>query len=173
MVRGDLAVFPFLSVMQMLLTSGRDGLLSVDHVRGGQLWLERGEIVHARCGQLSGDPALQLLASLSSGSFIFEPGVSAPERSLHLHRDSALRRLFEETDAWEPLLRTFPDWQRRLRFTPRWSEAQPVTQPQFRALKLVSQELDIRSILERSGDSPRTVLEILRPFVMAGLIEEF
>ncbi|WP_255448055.1 DUF4388 domain-containing protein [Deinococcus sp. AJ005] len=159
--------------MQMLLTSGRDGLLSVDHVRGGQLWLERGEIVHARCGQLSGDPALQLLASLSSGSFIFEPGVSAPERSLHLHRDSALRRLFEETDAWEPLLRTFPDWQRRLRFTPRWSEAQPVTQPQFRALKLVSQELDIRSILERSGDSPRTVLEILRPFVMAGLIEEF
>ncbi|CAM4399674.1 DUF4388 domain-containing protein [Deinococcus marmoris] len=173
MVRGDLAVFPFLSVMQMLLTSGRDGLLSVDHVRGGQLWLERGEIVHARCGQLSGDPALQLLASLSSGSFIFEPGVSAPERSLHLHRDSALRRLFEETDAWEPLLRTFPDWQRRLRFTPRWSEAQPVTQPQFRALKLVSQELDIRSILERSGESPRSVLETLRPFVMAGLIEEF
>ncbi|GGL73545.1 protein containing PATAN domain [Deinococcus aerolatus] len=173
MVRGDLAVFPFLSVMQMLLGSGRDGLLSVDHVRGGQLWLERGEIIHARCGELTGDGALQVLASLSGGTFVFEPDVHAPERTLHLHRDSALRRLFEETDAWEPLLRAFPDWRRRLRFTARWTEAQPVSQLQYRALKLVSQELDIRSILERSGEAPRSVLDTLRPFVMAGLIEEF
>ncbi|QLG10622.1 DUF4388 domain-containing protein [Deinococcus sp. D7000] len=172
MVRGDLAVFPFLSVMQMLLTSGREGLLSVDHVRGGQLWLERGEIIHARCGALTGDAALQLLASLGSGTFVFEPGISAPERTLHLHRDSALRRLFEESNAWEPLLRAFPDWQRRLRFTPRWTEAQPVTQPQFRALTLVSQELDIRTLLERCGEAPRSVLETLRPFMLAGLIEE-
>lgn len=173
MVRGDLAVFPFLSVMQMLLSSGRDGVLGVDHVRGGQLWLQGGEIIHARCGLLTGDPALQLLASLSAGTFVFEPGVPAPERTLHLHRDSALRRLFEETNAWEPLLRAFPDWQRRLRFTARWTEAQPVSRLQYRALKLVAQGLDIRSILERSGESPRAVLDTLRPFMMAGLIEEF
>lgn len=172
MVRGDLAIFPFLSVMQMLLTSGRAGLLSVDHPRGGQLWLERGEIIHARVGPLQGDPALQTLASLDGGTFVFEPGVGAPERSLHLHRDSALRRLVEESDAWEPLLRTFPDWQRRLRFTPRWTEAQPVTQAQFRALRLVSEELDIRSILERSEQAPRAVLDTLRPFVLAGLVGE-
>ncbi|MDV6374911.1 DUF4388 domain-containing protein [Deinococcus arenicola] len=171
MVRGDLAVFPFLSVMQMLLTSGRDGLLSVDHVRGGQLWLTGGEIVHARCGLRTGDAALQILASLSGGIFAFEAGISAPERTLHLHRDSALRRLFEESNAWEPLLRTFPDWQRRLHFTARWSEAQPVSHPQFCALNLVSQQLSIRNLLERGEEAPRTVLDTLRPFVIAGLIE--
>lgn len=173
MVRGDLAVFPFLSVMQMLLSSGRAGLLSVEDVRGGQLWLECGEIIHVRCSLRTGDAALQILASLGGGTFTFEAGISAPERTLHLHRDSALRCLFEESTIWQPLLRTFPDWQRRLRFTARWTEAQPVSHPQFRALKLVSGEVDIRAVLERGQDTPRTLLDTLRPFVMAGLIEDF
>ncbi|BBN95322.1 MULTISPECIES: DUF4388 domain-containing protein [Deinococcus] len=171
MVRGDLAVFPFLSVMQMFLTSGRAGRLSVDHVRGGQLWLERGEITHAEAGRLRGDHALQFMASLDAGVFTFEVDQPPPTRSMSLRRDPALRRLLEDNAAWEPLLRTFPDWNRRLRFTAKWTEAQPVTRTQYRVLNLIADSGNIRTLLERTAAPPRLVLETLKPFLLAELIE--
>lgn len=172
MVRGDLSVFPFLSVLQMLLTSGRAGRLSVDHPRGGQLWIERGELVHAQTPNLKGDAALQLLASLDGGLFTFEPDQLPPERTLNLRRDAALHRMLDESEAWTALLRIFPDWTRTLRFTSKWSEAQPVTRAQYRTLSLVADSPTIQAMLERSGESPKMVLDTLRPFLMAGLIEQ-
>lgn len=171
MVRGDLNVFPFLSVMQMFLTSGRSGRLSIDHVRGGQLWIDRGEIIHAEVGRLRGDLALQLLSSLDGGTFTFEADQHPAQRTLSLRRDSALRRMLEDSEAWTPLLRAFPDWNQRLRFTARWNEAQPVTRSQYRMLHLIPDSTSIRALLERTQEPPRTALDTLRPFLLAGLIE--
>lgn len=171
MVRGDLAVFPFMPVMQMLLSSGRGGRLSVAHARGGELWFEPGELIHARAGGLTGDAALQVMSSLDGGQFTFAPDVAAQGRSLSLRRDAALRRLIEEGDAWGSLLATFPDWERPLRFTPRWTEAQTVTRAQYVALSLIPEALPLRTLLERAGQGPRVTLELLRPFVTAGLVE--
>lgn len=171
MVRGDLSVFPFMPVMQMLLSSGRAGRLSVAHTRGGELWLEPGEIVHARSGALTGEAALQIMSSLDGGQFTFAPDVVPAERTLTLRRDAALRRLIEDADAWGPLLRVFPDWSRPLRFTPRWTDAQPVTRTQYAALSLIPEGLPLRTLLERTGQPPRVTLETLRPFVTVGLVE--
>lgn len=172
MVRGDLSVFPFLSVMQMLLTSGRAGRLSVDHARGGQIWLEKGEIIHAQTRALKGEAALQVMSSLDSGNFTFEPDQHPAERTLSLKRETALRRLLEDQEAWAALLRTFPDWNRGLRFTGKWTDAQPVTRHQYRALSLMEQSQTIQTLLESSTEPPRAVLDTLRPFLMAGLIEQ-
>lgn len=172
MVRGDLSVFPILSVMQMLLTSGRAGRLSADHPRGGQLWIERGEIIHAVSGKLRGEAALQLFSSLDGGTFTFEPDLRPAERTLSLRRDNALHRMIEESDAWAALLRDFPDWNKKLRFSSKWNEAQPVTRGQYHALNLVERNLSIQHLIEFS-DSPRDTLETLRPFLMAGLIEQY
>lgn len=171
MVRGDLTVFPFLSVMQMLLTSGKAGRLSVDQPRGGQLWIEKGEIIHAQSGQLKGDAALQLLSSLDSGTFTFEADHRPPERSLNLRREAALRRMLEDSEAWSVLLRTFPDWSLSVQFTARWSDAQPVTRAQYQTLSLVEGRLSLQALLERSQELPRAVLDTLQPFLAAGLIE--
>lgn len=171
MVRGDLAMFPFMPLMQMLLSSGRAGRLSVAHARGGELWFDPGELVHARAGQLSGDSALQVLSTLDGGQFTFAPDVAPADRTLALRRDAALRRLIEESGAWETLMPLFPDWNRTLRFTSRWSDNQPVTRPQFVALSLLPEGLPLRTMLERTPLPPRQVLETIRPFMAAGLVE--
>ncbi|WP_034386841.1 DUF4388 domain-containing protein [Deinococcus sp. YIM 77859] len=171
MVRGDLAVFPFMPVMQMLLSSGRAGRLSVAHPRGGELWFQPGEVVHARVGGLTGEAAFQVLSSLDGGQFTFAPDVPPAERTMELRREAALRRLIEDEAAWPELLRLFPDWNRPLRFTPRWSEAQPVTRTQYLALRLIPEGQPLRVLLEKTGLPPRTTLETLRPFVTAGLVE--
>ncbi|GAA5503137.1 hypothetical protein Dxin01_02886 [Deinococcus xinjiangensis] len=171
MVSGDLQVFSLLPVMQMLLASGRSGQFTVEHPRGGSLWIENGEVIHARCGDLTGDSALQLLCSLDSGTFTFEPDRQPPERSLHLRQDAVMHRMLVDTEAWTPLLRLFPDWSRTLRFTSHWNEAQPVTRQQFRALSLVGQGHTLRSMVNRSELAPRVMLETLKPFLTGGLIE--
>ena len=171
MMSGDLSVFPLLPVLQMLLASGKGGQLAVDHPRGGELWFAHGELLHARSGALGGEAALQLLASLDGGTFTFEPGVPAPERTLGFKQDAALHWLIAEADAWAPLIRTLPDWNRPLRFTPRWTDQQPVTREQYRALRLISPAHSLRMLIEQSGLPPRTAAELYAPFVEHGLLE--
>lgn len=171
MVRGDLTVFPLLSVMQMLLASGRAGRLSLDHPRGGQLWLDPGELVHAQAWTLSGDAGLQVVCSVTEGTFTFEADEPAPDRTLALRRDAALRRMLDDYESWTPLLQAFPNWDRSLRFTSRWTEAQPVTRAQYEALSRLQSGTTVRNLLERSSLAPRTMLETLRPFLTAGLLE--
>ena len=171
MVSGDLQVFALLPVLQMLLSSGRSGQFMVEHPRGGSLWIEQGEIVHARSGDLSGEAALQLLCSLDSGTFTFEADRLAPEHTLQMRQDVAMRRMYLDAEAWSGLLPLFPDWTRALRFTERWLEAQPVTRQQYRALSGIGQGQSLRGMVNRSELSPRLLLETLRPFLSNGLIE--
>lgn len=171
MVSGDLSVFPLLPVMQMLLSSGRSGQFSVEHPRGGSLWLDQGYLVHAKSGALIGEDALQLICSLDAGTFIFDPEKNTSERSLSLGKDSALHRMMIDHESWVDLLRVFPDWSRSLCFTSRWTDRQPVTRPQFLLLDLVSQGFSLRTVIDHSNLSPKEVLETYRPFLTGGLIE--
>lgn len=171
MISGDLEVFPLLPVMQMLLTSGKSGRFTVNHARGGELWLSQGEVVHARSGALTGDRALQLLCSVDGGTFLFKTGIEAPEQSLHLRQDQAMNRMLTEAEAWPALLTAFPDWSRSPRFTPLWNEQQPVTREHYRALHLTTLDLPLRSIMDISELAPRALLELYRPYLEGGLIE--
>lgn len=171
MVSGDLQVFPLLPVMQMLLTSGRSGEFTVDHPRGGTLWFEQGELIHARSGQLKGEAALQLMCSLDGGTFTFEADRHPPERTLHLKQDVAMHRMLMDSESWTQIMRLFPDWSRTLRLTSRWTDHQPVTRQQYLALSLVGQGHTIRSMLDRTEMPPRILLDTLRPFVTGGMVE--
>ncbi|WP_288481454.1 DUF4388 domain-containing protein [uncultured Deinococcus sp.] len=171
MVSGDLSVFPFLPVMQMLLSSGRGGRLTVEHARGGSLWFAPGELLHAHSGSLDGPDALQLLSSLDAGTFFFVPDEPTPQRTLNLRADQALVGMLGDQEAWSTLLRVFPEWGRPLRLSGRWNDQQPVTRAQYRLLNLVRQNLTLRELIDRAGLPPRGALDTLRPFMAGGLIE--
>lgn len=171
MVSGDLQVFSLLPVMQMLLSSGRSGQFTVEHSRGGSLWFENGDLVHARSGELTGEAALELMCSLTDGTFTFEADRHAPERTVNLRQDTVMHRMFMDAEAWTPLMRLFPDWSRTMRFTERWTETQPVTRQQYQALSQVGQGQSLKTMVVRSGLPPRLMLETLKPFLTNGLIE--
>ncbi|WP_407538450.1 DUF4388 domain-containing protein [Deinococcus radiomollis] len=170
MLRGDLTEFAFPAMLQMLLNGGRSGHLRIQGVLGGELWLEHGEVVYADALGRQGQEALELLSCVGSGELLFEAGLLAPARNLTLGRDATLRQLMVDEDAWKPILQAFPDWNMWLRFTPRWSEQQPVSRIQYRALALVGR-MSIREMVQRSDLGGRRVLALLLPFRQAGLIE--
>lgn len=170
MLRGDLNEFAFPAMLQMLLNGGRSGHLRIQGGLSGELWLEQGEVVYAGSLGRTGSEALELLSCVSGGELLFESGLQAPSRNLTAGRDATLRQLLVDEDAWKPILEAFPDWSQWLRFTPRWSEQQPVNRYQYRALALVGR-MSLREMVQRSDLGARQVLALLLPFRQAGLIE--
>lgn len=169
MLRGSLKDFPLPNVLQMLTNSGVTGKLSLEHPRGGDLWLSSGEVIHADALNYSGDDALDLLASVTDGMFTFLP-VAAPEtHTVKMKRNALLRHLTISSDEWQSLLSLFPHWEKPLRFTERWSNQQLVTHGQYRILSMVGR-MSLTEMVAHSDVSPRTTLEILRPFIQSGLV---
>lgn len=169
MLRGSLKEFPLPNVLQMLTNSGVSGKLSLEHPRGGDLWLSDGEVVHAQALRYQGDEALDLLASVNEGAFAFLPMAAPAEHSVQLKRNALLRHLTISSDEWQTLLGIFPHWEKPLQFTERWSNQQLVTHGQYRVLNMVGR-MSLTDLVAHSDVAPRTTLEILRPFVQSGLV---
>ncbi len=170
MLTGSLSEFPLLGVLQMLLNGGRTGRFQISHPRGGDLWLEGGEVVHASALGRSGLEALSLLASVDAGEFRFDGQPPAPDRSISMRRDALLQYVWQETEAWPELLSAFPDWDRPLRFTAAFNENLPVTRAQYRALRLVGRDT-VAGLISGAPMPPRTVLSTLQPFLQSRHIE--
>ncbi|WP_293910860.1 DUF4388 domain-containing protein [Deinococcus sp.] len=169
MLRGSLDEFPILNVLQMLTSSSVSGKLHVAHLRGGDIWLQVGEVVHATALSREGDDALDLMSSVTGGDFTFDPDQLSPTKTVQMRRNALLRHLSVSSDAWQELLAMFPAWDRPLTFTERWTDQQPVTRTQFRILNQVGR-LPLGDLVSQSELSPRATLDLLRPFVQSGLV---
>lgn len=172
MIAGNFSVFPFLSVLQMLMSSGRTGVLEVqDQGFEGFLWLREGTIVDAKAGQLEGESAMQLLTTVEDGQFHFDALLEVTGNSLELSGDLALRQLFQDTEAWKPLLAEYSDWSRAFTFTDKWNDRFSVNRQQYQVLRGVERGLSISNMIDEAGLPPRLLLASLKQFEQAGYIK--
>jgi len=80
---GDLAEIPPFAVLQMLEMGRKGGLLQFDSVEGvGQLWLHKGDPVHAATKTQSGFDAAISIVHTATGRFTFRPNEVPPERTI-------------------------------------------------------------------------------------------
>ena len=94
MLNGSLESVSLPGLLQLLSAERRSGRLDLS---AGQLWLDQGGIVHAVCGETSGEDAVFGLVETAAGDFSFEDGGELPERSVtipteHLVLEAACRR---------------------------------------------------------------------------------
>ena len=174
MIVGNFSVFPFLSVLQMLMSSGRTGVLEVrgaEQAQEAYLWLREGTIVHARVGHVEGESAMQLLTITERGEFHFDGLEDVDGDTLSLSGDLALRQLFQETEAWKPFLAEYSDWTQAFRFTGKWNDRMSVSRQQFQVLNGVERGQTISDMVDQAGLAPRLLLGTLQQFQRAGLIE--
>jgi hypothetical protein len=81
--RGDLREIPPFAVLQTLEMGRKTGLLRIDSELGpGRLWLGDGAPIHAETQSLRGFEAAIEIVGATSGSFTFEPGSIAAERTI-------------------------------------------------------------------------------------------
>ena len=94
MLNGSLDSVSLPGLLQLLSAERRTGRLDLDQ---GSLWLDEGGIIHASCGDVSGEDAVFALVETAGGDFAFEEGEELPERSVtvpteHLVLEAACRR---------------------------------------------------------------------------------
>ncbi len=102
---GDLAQTPLLELLRGLNRAGITGRIEL---RGGQIWLERGEVVAATASAVHGLKAFCRLGRMHEGPFQLFPGDLVPERTIQAPLSSLIITAIEDS------LGDFPDARARL-----------------------------------------------------------
>ena len=107
---GSLAQLPLVDLLKMLTAGGQTGRLELSSgLDQGDLWLERGELVHAEADMQVGEAAFAKLVLWPNGQFRFEPGVAAPQRSIEKPLDRLLADSARAASEREALRRVVPN----------------------------------------------------------------
>lgn len=102
---GDLAQTPLLELLRGLHRAGTSGRIEL---RGGQVWLDRGEVVAASAGPVQGLKAFCRLGRMHEGPFQLFPGELVPQRTIEEELSSLIITAIEDS------LGEFPDARARL-----------------------------------------------------------
>jgi hypothetical protein len=170
MLAGNLAEFPFPSLVGALMGAGRTGRLFLRApFLEAEVYLRGGQPLHARVQAggraLEGEEALDLLAGLRRASFTFEPEVLPPHTTL-LGGLAVPARLAEAQAAWEKL-NLPPDWGYALRLGPGGGEVELPSE----ALGLLAQAEGRRIIEILLAPKPLRLAGILSALLETGLLE--
>lgn len=97
---GTLGLFSLVDLFQLLSSAARSGRLGVDHPAGlARVYFDKGQVVHAEFGELTGEDAVFALFADERGSFEFRMGIPAPETTIGTGTENlvleAIRRLDE------------------------------------------------------------------------------
>jgi CheY-like chemotaxis protein len=82
---GTIDEIDILDYLQLLILSGRQVILDVHGVAGahGQVFISKGEILHAVCGDLAGEEALYRCIRFKGGSFSNLPWTDEPRKTIN------------------------------------------------------------------------------------------
>ena len=79
---GDLSQEKLFDILKPLLTGKKTGRMVFKGKENGEICLEKGNIIHAKTYNASGDPAFFEIMGWKTGRITFEPDVSSKERTI-------------------------------------------------------------------------------------------
>jgi CheY-like chemotaxis protein len=93
---GELSTIPFPDLVSIIELARRSGRLSlVTPTRIGTVYFQRGQVIHAAFGNLSGPNAFHWMVAEEEGQFEFSPGLSLEEESHRTIFDTAAGLILE------------------------------------------------------------------------------
>jgi hypothetical protein len=100
-LRGNLAQLSLLDILRMLSAGNRSGRLDIRQgSKVGEIYLDRGSIVHAVTGTQIGDKGVYTLMGWLEGDFSFSPDIPAPERSIAVTTEQLMLEAARQAEQW-------------------------------------------------------------------------
>lgn len=107
--QGSLKELPLPDIIQLVSVSGKTGKFTLTREgEEGVIYLQGGQISHARSGDLTGDEAIYALAIWNEGEFIFHPGEESPEKTISRSNTNLLMEAARRLDEWKVLSKKIP-----------------------------------------------------------------
>ncbi|MGA7992907.1 MAG: DUF4388 domain-containing protein [Thermoanaerobaculia bacterium] len=107
--QGSLNELPLADIVQLVAVSGKTGMFSMTRAsEKGYVYLQNGQITHAKVGDIEGDDAIYALALWSHGTFQFSPGVESDAQTITRSNTNLLLEAARRSDEWKILSRKIP-----------------------------------------------------------------
>ncbi len=107
--QGSLTEFQLPDIVQFLSGARKTGVLKlVEGEEAGEIYLDRGRIVHALLGDHEGEEAVYALVLWSSGEFLFEPGVTTDKSTVNKGNTNLLIEAARRRDEWAVISKQIP-----------------------------------------------------------------
>ncbi|HTS02470.1 MAG TPA: DUF4388 domain-containing protein [Thermoanaerobaculia bacterium] len=107
--QGSLNELPLADIVQLVAVSGKTGMFSMTRAsEKGYVYLQNGQITHAKVGEMEGDDAIYALALWSHGTFQFSPGVESDAHTITRSNTNLLLEAARRSDEWKILSRKIP-----------------------------------------------------------------
>jgi len=111
--QGSLTEFQVPDIVQFLSGARKTGALRlVEGEERGEIFLEKGRIVHAVLGDQSGEDAVYELVLWNQGEFLFEPGVTSEKSTVSKGNTNLMMEAARRRDEWAVISKEIPsvDW---------------------------------------------------------------
>jgi len=100
---GDLAQNKLFDVLKPLFSGKKTGKITVKGKEGGELYLELGNIIHAKTNSAAGEYAFFFLMGLKAGKTSFEPDEVPSERTISISTEQLLLNWSYRKQEWDKL----------------------------------------------------------------------
>ena len=172
--QGSLNELPLSDIVQLVAVSGKTGMFSMTRAsEKGHVYLQNGQITHAKLGEVEGEDAVYALALWSQGTFQFSPGVESEARTISRSNTSLLLEAARRSDEWKILSRKIPGTDSVPVLVSRESTNGPVTLTplEWRVVTKADGQRSIDEIARTLKTSAFDVAKTLYGLVTAELVE--
>ena len=105
---GELSQAKFFDLIKPLLAERKTGILTVKGSENGEIFLEMGNIVHAKTAHSFGEEAFLKIMSWQAGRTIFELNVAPREKTIFIPTETLLLNWSFKKQEWEKIRKLVP-----------------------------------------------------------------
>jgi hypothetical protein len=173
-LRGNLAQLSLLDILRMLSFGNRSGRLDITQSgKRGEIYLERGSIVHAVTGTQIGEDSVYTLMGWLEGDFSFTPNIPAPEKSIDTPTEQLLLEAARQAEQWEDIKEVISSTDAVFNISPSGSTNTVSLKPiEWQVLAQIDGERSVIEISEILSLHEFEVARIIFSLTTAGLLHE-
>jgi hypothetical protein len=172
-ILGDLAQLKLFDVLKPLFSGKKTGKIIIKGKEGGELYLELGNITHARTNSAIGEYAFFFLMGLKVGKASFEPDEAPSERTISISTEQLLLNWSYRKQEWDKLKEVIPSTSAIFRLSLQKSpENKNINADQWNVLALCNGTKTIAEIAEALSWDEFKTSKILFQIIQLGLLEK-
>ncbi len=170
--QGSLKELPLPDILQLVAVSGKTGSFTIENGSEiGQIFLEKGHIVHAKMGRLDGEEAVYELAIWPEGEFLFTPGEVPGPRTISKSNTSLLMEAARRIDEWQVLARRVPSTALVPVFAEDGGQSSISLNPrEWAVIRKIDERRSIEEIADALGTSPFETAKVVYGLITSGLV---
>jgi hypothetical protein len=170
---GDLSQVKLFDILKPLLMGKKTGKLSFKGKENGEMFLEIGNIVHAKTPNSSGEYGFFTIMGWKMGRITFEPDELPPERTIPIPSEQLLLNWSSKKMEWERIREIIPSNNAVFRLSlQRDGENKNISPDQWNVLALSNGMRNVSEIARALNLDEFKVIKAIYLLVQAGLMEQ-